>query len=246
MVFIIYFGLPSIKRFQKKEVMVVTSQRVTEGIKVPAITIIPKNPDTSIGWRINSLNFTFPNLIQPFCENTTFGNATIDGCIEENTYSQAETLQDVLLGYTTRKSLLEDEGLVTDDFTHGRAYTLNIAKTIGPDDTTDQLYVAVGYDLNYRIILHDPFYYVVNINPTTFPSILLEIRPNETRSHYYGLALTEMEELDIPEDPCNPDPDYNFQACIKESLSRQEGCRTRWDRWSHQDRPLCRQMDQFR
>ena len=26
------------------------------------------------------------------------------------------------------------------------------------------------------------------------------------------LELTEVEELDLPEDPCNPDPDYNFQA----------------------------------
>ena len=72
------------------------------------------------------------------------------------------------------------------------------------------------------------------------------VEPNNTSSHYYNLALTEVEELDLPEDPCNTDPDYNFQACIKESLSSQVGCRTRWDRWSHKDMPLCTNMEQFR
>ena len=54
-----------------------------------------------------------------------------------------------------------------------------------------------------------------------------------------------MEELDLPEDPCNTDPDYNFQACVRESLSSQVGCRTKWDRWSHKDIPLCTEMEQF-
>ena len=65
-------------------------------------------------------------------------------------------------------------------------------------------------------------------------------------SVYHRIALTEVEELDVPEDPCNTDPDYNFDACIKESLSRQVGCRTRWDQWSDKDILPCSTMEQFR
>jgi hypothetical protein len=249
MIFFLHFGLPSIQRFQAREVMVVTSRRATGGIKAPAITIRPINPQTKLGWKRSSSNFTVPHLIRPFCKNNTSRSVTIAGCIKENTYNQSEAFKDVLLGYTTQESLLKDDDLWTGDFTYtwyGRTYTIDMGENIGPDDTTSQLFVVVKYDLNYKIILHDPFYFATSINPATFPSIILPIRPNETNSHYYRIALTEVEELDVPEDPCIPARDYNFQACIKESLSRQVGCRTKWDRWSQPGRPLCTRMDQYR
>jgi hypothetical protein len=249
MIFFLYFGLPSVQRFQAREVMVVTSKRATGGIPAPAITVMPRNPQTNLGWKSSSLNFTYPNLLQAFCGDTTSWNTGIDDCIKENTYNRTDAFKDVLLGLATRKSLLKDDDLWTEDVTstwYGKTYTLNIEKNIGVDDATSQLFLAVGYDLNYIMILHDPFYFAVNSNPTVFPGTWLTIHPNETESYYNGLTLNDVEELDLPEDPCNPDRDYNFQACIKESLSRQVGCRTRWDRWSQPDRPLCTQMAQYR
>ena len=158
------------------------------------------------------------HVIQAFCENTTSRSDTIHGCIKENTYNQTDVWKDVLLGYTMQKSLLKDDGLWTEDFTwswYGRTYTLDITDKIGLDEKTGRLFVAFEYDLNYDIFVHDPFYFAMNDNPTTFPSTILRIRPNETKSHYYRLSLTEVEELDLPEDPCNPDQDYNFQAASR-------------------------------
>ena len=43
--FLYFFGLPAIKRYQDKNVMVVTSMRDTDGIEAPAITILALNPD---------------------------------------------------------------------------------------------------------------------------------------------------------------------------------------------------------
>jgi hypothetical protein len=248
MIVLLYFGLPSLQRFQAREVMVVTSKRATGGIPAPAITVMPRNPQTNLGWK-STLNFTYPHLLQPFCGNTSSRSTAIHDCLKENTYNRTEAFKDVLLGFATRESLLIDDDLWTEDFTDtwfGKTYTLDIKKNIGPDDLTSQLFLAVGYDINYRMIIHDPFFYGVTFNPITFPTIILEIHPNETESSYYHLTLNEVEELDLPEDPCNPDRDYNFQACIKKSLSRQVGCRTKWDRWSQPDRPLCTQMNQYR
>jgi hypothetical protein len=177
-IFFLYFGLPFIQRFQAREVMVVTGKRATGGIHAPAITMLPRNPQTKYGWKGRSLNISNYEVIQPFCKNSTSRSATINKCIEENTYNRSEVVKDVLLGQTTKKSLIKDDVLLTEDFTgtrYGRVYTLNIETNIGPDDSTDQLFVVVGYDLNYRMILHDRFYFAVNNNPTTFPSIILNI-----------------------------------------------------------------------
>ena len=62
----------------------------------------------------------------------------------------------------------------------------------------------------------------------------------------YRLGLTEVEELDLPEDPCKTDPDFNFQACVRKSLSSRVGCTTKWDRWRHKSTPICTSMAQFR
>ena len=49
-IFLHYFGLPAVSRYQKMEVMVVSSRRDTGGIQAPAITIAAGNPH---GWRDN-------------------------------------------------------------------------------------------------------------------------------------------------------------------------------------------------
>ena len=80
-----------------------------------------------------------------------------------------------------------------------------------------------------------------------------------------------MEELDLPEDECFSDKTYNFNSCVRKSLSRQVephkkntkkntekkhkiqvfqvGCRTKWDVWSDADMvplPLCNSINQYR
>ena len=52
-VFLYFFGLPAIERYQDKKAMVVTSKRDTDGIEAPAITIAALNPDTLNRWKRN-------------------------------------------------------------------------------------------------------------------------------------------------------------------------------------------------
>ena len=40
-------------------------------------------------------------------------------------------------------------------------------------------------------------------------------------SQYYRLALTEVNELNLPADPCNTDPDNRFHDCIRRNVSGQ-------------------------
>ena len=40
-------------------------------------------------------------------------------------------------------------------------------------------------------------------------------------SQYYRLALTEVNELNLPADPCNTDPDNRFHDCNRKNVSGQ-------------------------
>ena len=52
--------------------------------------------------------------------------------------------------------------------------------------------------------------------------------------------------LNLEHQPCEEAEDYNFNICVKESLSEKVGCRLPWDRWSRQDRAICTEREQFR
>ena len=57
-------------------------------------------------------------------------------------------------------------------------------------------------NLTYDFFIHDPKYFVLNVNPVGVPSIRRKFNPKSLSSHYYRLAVAEVEELDLPNDPC--------------------------------------------
>ena len=64
--------------------------------------------------------------------------------------------------------------------------------------------------------------------------------------YYHDITLTKHKRLNLDRRPCEEDPAYNFTVCIKEKLSSRVGCRLPWDKWSHQDRAVCKSERQFR
>ena len=219
------------------------SKKDTGGIEAPTISIAAWNPQTKNGWKGNT-SMTF-DLIGANCA----GQGPVVDCIEEKTFGKSEVFNDVVLGLTAKKSLLKQEDLIREDFTtawDGIFHAIDVQKRIGPDDSTDQVYILMDKSHIYNIFIHDPNYFIVNENPAGLPSVMLKLNPNSSGNYYYRIALTEVEELDLPQDPCNVDPNYIFRACVKESLSRKVGCKSKWDRWSQDGMELCSQMEQFR
>ena len=70
--FLYFFGIPNIKRYQQKEVMVVSSARKSGGILAPAIAVFPKNPVTRKGCEIEFLLFR-QICILVLCSKTSEG-----------------------------------------------------------------------------------------------------------------------------------------------------------------------------
>ena len=214
LLFFTFFGFPAIQKFQKNKVMIVTSMIKSHGIEAPAITIGGMNPTTGEGWRNNVGSNNWADNVESYCSTESFP----EKCIERNTFNKTETLKEIVLGFTAKHSLQKQ--LWTEDFTvgwMGRSYTLNTSQTLGPHYQTLQLYLIFDDNLEYDIYIHDPKYFVINLNPSGPPILNVVLDPKTMKSFYYCLVLIEVEELDLPEDPCNMDRDYNFQACVKES-----------------------------
>ena len=103
----------------------------------------------------------------------------------------------------------------------GRQYSFNFPRKIATNGNDEQLFLFLLPDHVYTIFLHDPDYFVYNANPVALPTLMRKFDTRSSVSQYYRLALTEVNELDLPADPCNTDPDNRFHACIRRNISGQ-------------------------
>ena len=219
-IFLHFFGLPALQNYREMKVMVISSRKDTGGIQGPAITLSARNPHTKIGWRNNIRGY---NIIESTCKNFT----AIEECITKNTFNQSDVFKDVLLGVKTKKSILT-QNLWSEDFTvtwAGRTYTLDIPHRIGPNDKVDQLFITFDYEHIKRIYIHDPNFFIQNSNPIGLPSSIYvaQIDPNKSANHYHRLALTEVQELNLAEDPCEESQHYSFQVSMRAAVETPRG-----------------------
>ena len=202
--FLFFFGLPAIEKYRRKDIMVVEHTKFTNGIPAPAITITV----------VDQIHFDFESC-------TNLNVSLMDNCIDANSKNWSQVLKGIVLGFERKESLNLTKDVVREDFTQlfGKYFTLNMTFKIGPDDLADQMYVLLYPGFLYQIHIHDPNFFIYNENPAALPMMLKHFDTRTVNTHFYRLDLTEMNELDQPEDPCNSTPDYNFQECIKESVS---------------------------
>ena len=119
---------------------------------------------------------------------------SIEKCIEATTYSRGRTLHDVVLGFTRRESIGEEDDFYTEDYTAsltGRQYSFDLPFTIGTNGNDEQLFLFLLPDHVYTIFLHDPHYFVYNTNPValivTRPTRLLYLNILRTGNHSFEM-----------------------------------------------------------
>ena len=101
------------------------------------------------------------------------------------------------------------------------------------------------YSMSYYIYVHDPALFLHSYIPQTFPGI----RYKKDFTNYGALlflSVTEHIDLDRKSSPCNDDPDFNFQLCVRKSLARKIGCKLPWDLWTSDHFPVCSDIDDLR
>ena len=181
-IFVFFFGIPSVERFIRKEVLTVTTKTYPEKILPPAVTVIAFNASDG-GWE----------ALEKVC-----GQARdIKFCIQENTRGLPEIVH-AEMGSNLRKSLMASE-LWREDFTDpwsGRSFTFHYPHPMGNNWRTDDinLHVNISDGLNRRIFFHDPDFFVINVNPLALPMSMQTLAPRSGRV-YYSLALREHRKL---------------------------------------------------
>ena len=205
--FLHFFGLPAIEKYQKKEVMVLETSKDTDGIPLPAITLL----------------FAYDAPENQKYRSCYHLNVSIQDCLKTNTHNVSDILKKIVLGFQKKETLVLDENEMIGDLAasrSGRIFTLKLPLKIGPNDGETQFFLFLEPKF-VTVMLHDSNFFILNDNPKGLPTVTTVFDAATMFSHYHRIALTEIEELDVPTDPCNNDQNYNFNSCVRRSLARQ-------------------------
>ena len=120
-------------------------------------------------------------------------------------------------------------------------HTLNVEESF----RNNRIHLYLNINLTFIVFVHDPTYFIYSMNPTAIPMTTRVISRKKT---FFEVSLVEREhtELNVPADPCEESPDYSFTRCVKSSLARSVGCRTKWGMRDDKTLPLCTTLQQFR
>ena len=230
LVFLFDYGLPAIYKYLEEKTIRIKVKRQGDGIEAPAITLAAWNKDTSIGWLNKS-----KEIVHDF-DSLRFQCKDFDDivqCVTNQTYEQSDFVKDIIIGYEEKQSLLNSSNDLVEDFTnvrYGRTYTLNQDRRIGPDYEKDELIFLLEPQLLYSLTVHDKRFFLANENPHGIPGIYRKIDPGgwgRSRTHgpVYIIDVTRHKNLNLHDSPCEENPEYDFTACVKQSLSKKIGCR---------------------
>ena len=250
--FLVFFGVPSIEKFLEKQTIVISSEEETNGIEAPAITFVAlKRQGVAIGWKLVDESPTYYSFAMvQHCQAKNFTD--MQSCQKNDTFGRNDFLTSAKLGFYKEhsRSLLNESSMWTEDMTvtyYGRHFTLNPSMKI-TKAPNHSLIFEVDSSFDYSIWLHDENYFIVNQNPYGLPSKLWIITGNElsgVHGFYHEITLTKHKKLNLDRRPCEEDPSYSFTSCTKEKLSEQVGCRLPWDNWVKQDLAICTTVQEF-
>ena len=241
-----FFGLPALKRYQDKKIVVITSVDGQGGLPAPAVTICPSNPTTSDGFPEKGANFSSED---PRVGEVCIGmeGKDIALCVESKGYPLSPAVSYTRVGGSILAGADELSKVWSADFTHtqtGMCFTLNRTSNFSQVPSLENaLIVGFNQNTSYSVFLHDPTLFLISYNPL-MPIIHFVIEKPELTGRY--VVISQHHKLDLPSKPCNTFPSYSLTACVKTALFQDVGCRLSWDNGTQPAWPLCNTLDQFR
>ena len=165
--FFVFFGRPSLEKYLEKQVLTVTSKRDSGKVMPPAITIVAFDAENG-GWNQQVPKTGYEALLK-VCGD----REDMEACIKQNSRGLDDTIY-VEREFCEDGVALTDRQLWREDFMlpwYGRSYTLVYPEPQEANWKTDDLYLHVKkFDgLKRRIFIHDPNFYIFNLNPWALP-----------------------------------------------------------------------------
>ena len=221
--FMIMFGLPSLKKYQRKETILVESETGdTGGIEAPAVTIQATN--NTLGWKSvqSSEDFDSFELFQ-HCNRI---NLTVEECVKSDSVKLTDFLTSVELLNVRNSSasiLFDSSPFWKEDMTvtaMGKYFTFKFSQPVSLD-MSYCLSFFLARDFDFQVFVHDEDFFVYNANPHGPPVNFKTFEGPSEKNHYQELTLTKHKKLNLDRRPCEEDPAYSFTKCTKESLAKQ-------------------------
>ena len=212
-----FFGLPALEKYQERKVIVVESWKSDGGILAPGVTIFAYNNESNGTFHGSYKNGSFEQV----CSSIK-GNDTMENCIDKNSNTKSDFLVNILQGLKRQKSLMSEQHIKVEFSRpiYGKYHSLDLPLQMSSNFFEDQVFLLLSHHFTYYFLIHDPNFFFGFYNPS-FPMVReAAVNPNLTMNYYHFLIVTEVKELDVPEDLCQPDLDYSYQTCFKQSLSR--------------------------
>ena len=250
--FMVFFGIPSIQKYQNKETIFLSSKKLTNGIEAPAVTIIALNNNTSYGWKTKSNQtssvmgrYTYTFLLD-HCKE--INQTDLEACISEDSLGLTDFLTtatfqmiETSYGELNKSSWTED----MDSTANGRIFTWNPKRLITPD-WADVMFLSVYRRFRFYVWVHDTKFSFVSSNPLGTTSAFFEINGNSQPNFYQEVILVQHKKLNLDHRPCEEAEDYSFIRCVKGSIAETVGCTMPWDKVSQRDRAICTEREEFR
>ena len=235
-VFLYFFGLPSWRKYQAKEVYINKHKISIHDIPPPAITFCALNHKSS--WKPDNssteanmdevnyadIEYTPKSFILRKCENSNTVEEIFD-CVDDKTFSFAETIP----AASSEVSFLDFSDISSPAFWiseitipyMGKCHTLNNSIPLGGAKWIFYL----DPSLTYTTYIHDPHYFLMTANPATIPMINLVDMDLTQGLLFMYVEVVNHVNMDRPNQPCEAAKDYSFTACTRNSVTSKVGCR---------------------
>ena len=229
----IFFAIPAFHDYTTHSVAVEVLEEDAESLPPPAITLCPYKYWFS-GWK--NASKTAPNFLGSYDEHCEGSESREDilECIDTKTFNLTDALPARAFRGIFVDNISSPDFWITD-FTaagDGRCFTLNYSKPLAADILKDGFLLDLNPDMAYLVYIHRPDFFLLSYNPLTMPTLLYDYDvavsgPNMNQMLF--LKTVREEKLNRAGHACNPDTDYRFKTCIRNTLSNRIGCRLPWD-----------------
>ena len=222
--FLGFFGIPSFSKYQKKETIVVKSEKDTVGIEAPAVTLVATK--NKFGWKsARNESYWYNFVLYEHCERI---NMTIEQCVQKDSFKLTDFLEDARIEKAMNSSVSVFLNLSSasadwgEDMTataFGKYFTFKPPKftTLNQDSCMNFILLR---NFTYNAFVHDEDFFVNNANPLGPPVNYWIFEGPSQKNHYQELILTKHTKLNLDQRPCEEDPVYSFTKCIKENSSK--------------------------
>ena len=250
--FMVFFGIPSIEQYQKKETIFITSEKMTNGFDAPAISLIALDNNIGYGFKTetnqtNSITAkTTGNFLWDHCQE--INQIDLEDCISSDSYELTDFVKTAIIDLPIRPNFGNlNKSLWHEDIgpaSQGRVYTWNPQRTI-TRNWTELIFLSLKRNLKFFIAVHDINFYFISNSQRGATQAFWEFNGSTTKNHYREIALVKQKRLNLDHQPCQEAEDYIFLDCVKENLAQQVGCRLPWDKKANQHREVCTKKGQF-